>query len=225
MQLDHHHGLHFEATGLVESIHLYGGHHAPAACQVVIAVRIPGLTNGVARYRTTIFKDGQLAELAVHAERKTLSQKRILMTGFPIACLTDYDQTEVVHGSLAPSPRPKDSLDFRALGRIEHLKIMGPRECPISAQIQIICEAPGLPGKVARFRTSIFRQTQLESIARFDGKYRESEIWLQIAGIPLGARKIEMPGDESIVDVVFPTITPAAPPESEQRQHDSCESL
>jgi hypothetical protein len=206
-------GLHFEALGAVEEVHFFGDESNPAACFIVLSIAIPGIPGGRIRYRTTVYRDTQVTEIALQARRESLIGRPLLLTGVPITgVFTGYQLTEVVHGALqlpGPAKRNRTGLSFAATGTVEAFTVNGPVHTPVSATIVIACKAPGLPGGIARYRATLLRHAQLESAAHWAAQGKLVGSVLTLRGIPMGSRQ----EGESAVEVLMATLEnrPPAP--------------
>lgn len=205
------HGLHFEALGAVEEVRFFGDQIDPAACFIVLSIAIPGVPGGRIRYRTTIFRDTQITEIALQARHESLIGRHLLLTGVPITgVFTSYQLTEVVHGMLqlpTPAKRNRSGLSFAATGTVESFTVNGPAQAPVSASVVIACKAPGLPGGLARYRATLLRHTQLESVAHWAAQGKLVGSILTLRGVPMGSRQ---EGD-SVVEVLMATLESRPP--------------
>ena len=216
------HGLHFEAYGAVEEAHFFGDQSNPAACFVVLSIPIPGVPGGRVRYRTTVFRDTQITEIALQAQRKSLIGRTLRLTGVPITgVFTSYQLTEIVHGALQlPDQvwRGRSGLSFAATGTVEGFVVNGPIQAPVSASVVIACKAPGLPGGIARYRATLLRHAQLESAAHWAAQGRLVGSILTLRGVPMGSR---LEGD-SVVEVLMATLESRPPaPDGQAKESEA----
>lgn len=215
------HGLHFEAHGAVEEVHFFGEPSDPAACFVVLSITIPGVPGGRVRYRTTVFRNTQITEIALRADREDLVGNHLLMTGVPITgVFTGYQLTEVAHGSLQlpdATRKQRPALHFSATGTVESFVVNGPHLAPVSATIRIACKAPGLPGGIAHYRATLLRHSQLESAAHWAARGKLVGSTLTLRGIPMGSR---VEGD-SAVEVLMATLESRPPAPAPQATKES----
>lgn len=199
-------GLHFEALGAVEEVHFFGASTNPVACFVVLGVDVPGVPGGRIRYRTTVFRNGHVVEIAQRAQRNAMLGQRLLMTGVPITgVFTGFRLTEVVHGALTlpePARTYKSWLDFSVTGKVESFTLNGPEHAPVGATLRLTCKAPGLPGGTAYYRATFLRHAQLETLSQRSARGLLIGSTLTLRGIPMGSRVV----DDNSVEVIGASI-------------------